>query len=768
MKTTKKNPQHSKSDNEQIIKLTAEIKKLKENLKKEKSKTKLLKKALFESEEMYRALTETTPEAVTITDLKGKIIGMSRKALDMHGAENPDEVIGINAFKLIIPEDRKKAIENLNKTSTDGSISKKEYTFLKKNGKKFIGELNAAVIMDSKKKPRAFIATVRDITEKKAYEWALRESEQRYRTILDSIEDGYYEVDLSGNFIFFNNSMCKILGYSEEEMWKMNYTHYTNKKNSEIIYDLFNKVYKTGNPEKGSDWELIRKDGTKRYIEVSISLKKDSEGEPDGCLGIARDVTTRKKIENDLQKAKYEAEKANRTKSSFLANMSHELRTPLNGILGYTQILKNNISLDKSQKSALEVIEKSGEHLRDMINDILDLSKIEADKMVLNKSIFNISHFLDTIKAIIRLRAEKKGLDFKCEFRSEVPLFVNGDEKRLGQVLLNLLDNAVKFTDKGNIILIVNYSNSKFTFTVLDTGIGISRDQLTDIFSPFKQADLHISKIEGTGLGLTISRELVQMMGGELVVKSTPGKGTSFSFEIEIPEISVFKKEKRTCDKKISGYKGDKKKILIIEDNLINRTLLIRLLKPLGFDLYEAGNGNEGLEKAEKIKPDLIFMDMIIPGMDGRETATKIRKNIKLEKVSIIAVSATVTDTFRRESIEAGCNDFIPKPIDVENIMNILEKHLKIEWIYEYSGIEKNADIPSNKEKENIKDNIPSKSDIQKLYEFARKGDLKAIQLLIDMIKEKGKSSNIFVDNLQDLVNSFQINNIREFIKKFL
>jgi len=343
---------------------------------------------------------------------------------------------------------------------------------------------------------------------------------------------------------------------------------------------------------------------------------------------LEHEIAERKRVEEELIRSKEAAEAANKAKSTFLANMSHELRTPLNAILGYAQFLQKDPAVTEHQQDRLKIIHKSGEHLLSLINDILDLSKIEAGKIELSSAQFSMTDFLNNIADMFQMRANQKGIGFRYESSPYLPKYIRGDEVRIRQILINLLGNAVKFTDKGSITFGADYRDGRVCFEVRDTGPGISPDEREKIFDPFHQTGSSMKKSEGTGLGLSISKRLTELMGGSLTVKSTPGQGSVFRAELELPSVIP---EENISDVKnsslITGYEGARRKILIVDDIYQNRFLLSDLLISLGFETSEADDGQKAVEKAAELQPDLILMDLFMPDMDGFEAVKIIRKS---------------------------------------------------------------------------------------------------------------------------------------------
>lgn len=435
------------------------------------------------------------------------------------------------------------------------------------------------------------------------------------------------------------------------------------------------------------------------------------------------------KINEDLLKAKEQAEAASRTKSEFLSNMSHELRTPLNGILGYTQILKTIGKLDDTQKEYIDTIHNSGQHLLDLINEILTYSKIEAKKLKLVVSKFNLNNTLNHILNIVRLKAEQKDLTLRFEKKTPIPEFIEGDEIKLRQLMLNLLGNAVKYTRVGGVILRIFYHPEKkrnFTIEVEDTGIGIAQDKLKDIFDPFTQLGDQWKYVEGTGLGLTITKKIVELLDAKLEVQSEVDKGSIFRIAIGMPEVQL-KSPLLNLNKNIAGYKGESKKVLIVDDNLSNLSYLASLLNPLGFKIKTFTNGIESLKELEVFEPDLFIVDLIMPGLNGIETISKFKQLPFSSHSKILGTVGNVVSSKERKAFVELCDSVIDKPVARELLFSKISYLLKIEWVLENQKTIIEKVEPSSK-----KYPIPEKHILDELEELAEIGDFQSIEDKLD------------------------------------
>jgi CHASE2 domain-containing sensor protein/nitrogen-specific signal transduction histidine kinase/DNA-binding NarL/FixJ family response regulator len=496
-----------------------------------------------------------------------------------------------------------------------------------------------------------------------------------------------------------------------------------------------------------------------------------------------------------LAKAKQAADSANQAKSEFLANMSHELRTPLNGILGYAQILERSTTLAIGEREGVGIIHQCGSHLLTLINDILDLSKVEARKLELCPTTVHIPSFLRSVTEICRIRAEQKGIEFQVTVAANLPTGIQADEKRLRQVLINLLGNAIKFTDRGKVTFRVEAIAGKATgeaveeerearaenpacalpltmlrFAVEDTGVGMTAKQLEKIFLPFEQVGAAGRKADGTGLGLAISQRIVQLMGSEFLVQSQLGEGSVFGFDVVFPVVGDWDVDAAAnASQKIVGIQAQQPKVLLVDDDETTRHMLTPLLRSLGFQVAEASNGEQAIAHVIATPPDLILTDLFMPVVDGFELMQYVRSQPTVATVPIIVTSARAYDADQQMSLTAGANVFLPKPIQVETLLVHLQQLLELEWIYEQTApmhlLLNNTLSQPAAGVETAETNLPPKEVLENLYHLSMMGNLQAIEGILKEIAALNSPSSAFVRELQPLVSAYQIKKIREFLK---
>ena len=474
----------------------------------------------------------------------------------------------------------------------------------------------------------------------------------------------------------------------------------------------------------------------------------------------------------ELQMAKEEADSANHAKSEFLANISHELRTPLNGILGYAQILSYTELPTQQQRDGVNIIHECGTHLLSLINDVLDLSKIEARKLELVPKPLHLPSFLQNLAQMCQIRAELKGLEFIYQTSSRLPESVSIDDKRLRQVLLNLLGNAIKFTERGSVSLLVDVvelSETKATLLlqVRDTGVGIALEDRTKLFEAFEQVGDVQKKAEGTGLGLAISERIVHLMGGQIKVKSELGQGSEFSFTLDLPLVDDWVQPYRGIESnpRIIGYKGKRCTILIIDDHWENRAVLSNLLNPLGFTTLEAENGEEGLKMLREQQPDLLITDLAMPVMDGFKLLKHIRTTEDLQHYKIVVSSASVTQADKQKALDGGGDRFLAKPINIKDLFAALSECLHLEWLYEEQE-ESDFSPKSSRQGAQRRDiPIPPPEDLTILIDLALNADLFSI---CDRLERLDSCYQEFAAPLLELTKEFKIEEVETLLKQYL
>ena len=474
----------------------------------------------------------------------------------------------------------------------------------------------------------------------------------------------------------------------------------------------------------------------------------------------------RKAAEAAREAALAEAVALARQRSNFLAQMSHELRTPLNAIIGYAQLLKRDRhQLNDRQAAGLATIHESGQHLLTLINDILDLARVEAGRMVLYPAAVHLGTFLQVVVDIMRVKAEEKGLAFEYALAPDVPAAVTIDETRLRQVLLNLLGNAVKFTDRGTISLrVVRVPSSagddacvRLRFEVADTGIGMSPQQLGRLFQPFEQVADMPRRAGGTGLGLAISQQLVRLMGGNIDVASEPGKGSAFWFELAAP-VATGSLASVPAPRTIVGYEGERKRVLIVDDVPQNRAMLVDLLQSVGFVVAAAENGLECLVLLDSFKPDLIVMDVMMPVIDGNETTRRIRRMPAWSRVPVVAVTAGASPDDEARCLDAGANAFVPKPVEHDVLLRTIGTLLALSWITGHPAQE----APPDEEEAALV--APPTDEIEVLWQLVRIGNMRKIREQAGHLRTLDPAYAPFADHVDALARGYHSKDLAAFV----
>jgi len=734
---------------------------------------------LRESEQYRRTLIEEAQIGLVLIHLDGSEIfeEVNSSFANIIGY-TVEEIIGKLSDYDITPMEylhiTKQQIEEMRKRGRFGTYEKE---YIHKKG--YLVPVRISGLLVKRKGASYIWANVEDITEQKRIEANTKDLIFRlnqFKTTLDLTLDGVFMFDAETlELIYINQGAIKQLGYSEIELLHMTFADINPEYSLHQAFDLLKPLQID---ILAITIETVHKHKVSGLLPVEVSIQHiQMQGQRSRFIAIARDITERKqadanaiKLMQAMEQAKLAAEAANRAKSTFLANMSHELRTPLNAILGYAQILKRDTTLTTQQHESIKIMQRSGEYLLNLINDILDLSKIEANRVELCPTEFHLSDFLHSIIDLFQMRARQKHITLNYQQLSALPAAVRTDEKRLRQILINLLSNAIKFTDHGSVDFKVNYfkEKSRALFEIHDTGIGVAGEHLAKIFLPFQQVGQDKYKNEGTGLGLAITQKLAIMMGTQVKVGSQLGKGSQFWFELELPEVTNYV-SKLKDNLIITGYHlivDDKLKIckiLLVDDKWENRSILSRLLIPLGFDIQEAENGEKCLEKAFAWRPDVILLDLFMPVMDGFETAHRLREYIDFKDTLIIAVSASAFDYHQYASLSAGCDDFIAKPVQMEELLARLQKHLKLSWITE--DVVPDVSIEST---DFIAEcHALSSEQVSELLNLATIGDIQGILDYLQQLENNCQELSPFIRKIRQLAEDLQDRTICEILQPY-
>jgi signal transduction histidine kinase/CheY-like chemotaxis protein len=508
-------------------------------------------------------------------------------------------------------------------------------------------------------------------------------------------------------------------------------------------------------------------DGSWKWIlDQGKVFERDENGVPIRMNGIHVDVDKLKKLQQKLSETKNKAEVANRAKSIFLANMSHELRTPLNAILGYSQLMKNDSRLTPKHQEYLEIINRSGEHLLSLINDVLDMSKIDAGHNVVEHKWFNFREMIEEVRDLMQMKAMQKQLAFHCTLDDSAPHYALGDPVKTRQVLINLLGNAIKFTHYGCVTLKINSEScgpdkQRVWFKVSDSGIGIDASDLERIFKPFEQVGPDNTQ-NGTGLGLSISKQFVELMGGELTVSSQKSKGSVFGFALDLDssEELVNVTDRKENESNILGLRSGtvSPKVLVAEDQINNQKLMMTLLSNAGFTVKIAKDGEEAVALHQSWEPDFIWMDRRMPNKDGLQATKEIRGASLNSDVKIVALTASVFNDEIEEMLQAGMDDFIRKPFLPQDLFNMMKKHLDIEYDYQ-EQTPKNDDIKTETvllRKELLAD--LSKEQIEQIIDAAERGEQQELFCLFEQLISDSDSRS----KLIELADSYQFDELYE------
>ncbi len=762
--------------------------------------------ALQESEARYRLLAESMSDVVWTTDKEGRFTYVSPSVYRLRGY-TPDEVLQQTMADALTPESFQKVQKQI-ESLFSGGTAHTNYAELEqpcKDGTTVWTEAAANAIRDEDGNVIGWMGVSRNIT-------ARRQAEEKIRKLSRAVEQSPTMVvitDTSGTIEYVNAQFTLVTGYTVEEALGKNPRILKSGLLDKHIYTELWETILSGNEWRGEFYNM-KKNGNLFWEYASISPILDDSGKITHFVAVKEDITARKQIEAELLAAREKAEAANQAKSIFLANMSHELRSPLNAIIGFAQVMQRNADISTEYRDYLAIIMRSGEHLLGLINDVLDMSKIEAGWAVLNESVFDVRQMVADIEGMFWLRAQEKGLHLHIACDVEVPQYVCADEQKVRQVLINLLSNAIKFTNEGSVVVHVSMRPSqdnlvhrvdiedveppkappgppvhggesgvsplrvggpvgeksedthRLYVTVHDTGQGIASDEIEHVFDAFVQTQAGRKSQEGTGLGLSISHRFVQLMGGDMTVQSEVGHGTTFTFDIGVTVVDANDSDSLSQVEwgRVVGLAPGQPdyRVLVVDDLLENRHLLVTLLTNVGFLVREVCNGQEALEVWEQWQPHCIWMDIRMPVMNGYEATQLIKSTIAGQNTVIIGLSAGVFEEERESILAIGCADFITKPFRKETIFDTMRKHLGVEYRYEQHAdmcIERAVHKHSHDTQPHMVFRFPPGLSIEWLEQMNWAATIGDIDMLADLVAQIAPTHEACIAELHALIDMF-------------
>ncbi|GGF45229.1 hypothetical protein GCM10011611_59600 [Aliidongia dinghuensis] len=650
----------------------------------------LAEQAALENERLYRLLADNSSDLIVLADIDGVRRFISPAARELYGYE-PEEMMGSNTFGAAHPEDRHFLTDAFEQLTNGAPSAVAQVRAQRKGGDYVWVETHMRLVRDPLTDELRVLGLIRDISRRHEIEQAIRESELQFRSLANSVSDVIIRSGPDGRLRYVSPSCRTVLGYEPEELVGTKRGTFSHPEDRAHIEARMAAIV-AGDGDNVIAFRVIRRDGTTIWLEARISLVRAAEtNELVEMIAVMRDISQQKAIEERLERARIEAEKASQLKSDFLANMSHEIRTPMNGIIGMTGLLLAT-RLDPEQRRFADAVRISADALLSVINDILDLSKLEAGKLNLETVPFDFSTIVENCVELMTAKALDKGITLTAEVAERAYLPHLGDPTRLRQIILNLLSNAVKFTDHGFVSIKVKATAlatgaSFIRIHVEDSGIGMDETVRAKLFRKFEQADTSVARrFGGTGLGLAISKQLIDRMGGRIGVSSTPGYGSRFTVELTLPvtdtaPVDLVPEDKTARDKASGGstapgasplppVASKAGRILVAEDNAVNQLLVVTLLTDAGYAVDVAEDGTEAVAAVKQQAYDLILMDAQMPNMDGLQATQEIRKLANGRgRVPIIALTANAMAGDREHYIAAGMDDYLSKPLDAATML---------------------------------------------------------------------------------------------------
>ncbi|MFN8595073.1 MAG: ATP-binding protein [Anaerolineae bacterium] len=772
--------------------------------------------ARHQIEEELRKLSravEQSSVSIIITDLQGQIEYVNPKFTQVTGYQ-PEEVIGQNPRLLKSGEMSGDQYRHMWETILAGRDWSGEFHNRRKNGELFWESAFISAVKNPQGVVTHLLAVKEDITERKRSEQA----EQEQRNLAESLRN--IAADLNSTLEFDTvldrilENVGRVVPHDEANIMLISGdTAYVCLSRGAPPYPILTvrlsvaqtahlqQMVETGQPIVISDVTELdnwahhpESDWIRSYISAPIRVKGETLGfinldsatpgffnaQHAARLAIFADQAAtavenarlyqqaqtelheRRKVEAELQHAKEAAEAASQAKSIFLANMSHELRTPLNAILGFAQLISRDSNLTTDQLDDLNIVVQSGQHLLTLINDVLDMSKIEAGRLTLQLDNFDLLRLLNTVEEMFRLRAADKHLALSFELDPALPRYLHADEGKLRQVLINLLGNAVKYTPTGSITLRARYTDEQLVIEVEDTGPGMTSDEMEIVFEPFVQAASNQRPQEGTGLGLSISRQFIRLMGGELTATSVPGRGSIFAVRVPVDVVAAATVPSAPITRRVVKLEDGQPayRLLVVDDRDVSRRLLVKLLEPLGFQVREAADGREALDVWEHWQPHLIWMDMRMPIMDGHEATRRIKATPQGQATIIVALTASAFQDDRAVILADGCDDFVRKPYRDDEIFDRLVRHLGVRFVYETESLVEQAESSSLGEHAEVAP-LPI-GWLNDLQQATIQADLDRMLGLIEQVRP---SHMALAAQLADWANQFNYEQITHFIQ---
>lgn len=777
------------------------------------SERKQAEETLRESEKRSLEIINFIPDATFAIDTKGEIIAWNLATEEMTGTK-AEAMLGQGNFAYSLPfyGERRPVLIDL-VFAQDETLLDQKYSSVRRVGAYLMGEAElviqgqrrvlwgiARALYDSKGTVVGAIESIRDITERRRAEEAMRDSERRLADIIDFLPDMTFAIDLEGKVILWNRAAEEYTGVKAEEILGQGEQAYSLPFygiKRPILIDLVlspDTSIETLYPQVQRKEGLIIGEGYTRsksgeaYMLGIAAPLYDSGGRVVGAIESIRDITERKRGEEALRRAhtsleskveertaelrlaKESAEAASNAKSQFLANMSHELRTPLNAILGYSQLMQRDALLSVDQRQCLETINRSGEHLLALINGVLEIAKIEAGRVKAEPSHFDIAALFEDLEVMFRFRTDAKGLRMAMDL-GELPRYVYADENKLRQVLINLMGNAVKFTDTGAITVRARCCDQhgqqmRLVVEIEDTGPGIAEEEVEQAFEAFEQTRSGKRSQSGTGLGLPISRDFARLMGGDLTVSSRGGQGSIFRLEIPIQAGAETAVKDRGRKRQVLGLEPGQGeyRILVVEDNKENRELLVRLLASVGFAIRQAVNGQEAVEIFNQWQPHFIWMDIRMPVLDGLEATRRIKATEAGRQCTVVALTASGMVEEREPIMEAGCDGLLLKPFQEEALLALMEKHLGLRYVYANDSFQESA-------QHNNLVVRPERLQLARLPEELQMALHKAVLVLdcdrtTEVINEIARHDAAVADFLRSLVDRFDFKNLLHLLEQ--